>query len=82
MTREQSIEQHLRNGLAEVKALEADYCRVRRNDDDGRACVEINRIVNRLVTKRAALRRAITAAAEELGRTAQADADRRLAAHS
>lgn len=79
MTREQNIEQHLRYGVAELKNLEAEYVRFWAADEYERALVELPRIAREIATKRTALRRAITAAAEDLGRIAQSDADRRLA---
>ncbi len=68
------IEAELRAGLANLKALEADYCRVRLGDDGGAAVIELQNLASAIAEQRVALRSALDGAKDELARIAALDA--------
>ena len=72
------IESALRVGIAELKALESDWCRVRKGDDDGAAVAELKALAQAIADKRISLRRALVNARETLGLLAALDAAARL----
>ena len=73
------LESALRAGLAELRALESDWCRVRKGDDHGAAVAELVNLAAAIADKRIALRRALVAARETLGMIAALDAANRPA---
>ena len=73
------LESALRTGLAELRALEKDWCRVRKGDDHGAAVAELVNLAAAIADKRIALRLAIVAARETLGMIAALDAANRPA---
>ena len=73
------LESALRTGLAELRALESDYCRVRKGDANGAAVAELVNLAAAIADQRIALRRALVAARATLGMIAALDAARRPA---